>query len=77
MNVLLNFDTNYAQHAAVVIASFCCNNIGSHHFHVISEYIEKAAATKLQTLVGQYNSHLHVHILSADVTKNLPIGKLI
>ena len=75
MNIILTFDNNYCQHAAVVMASICHNNNGNIEFYVVSEYISEDNLSKLTATIESYGCSLHYVKLSFDIIDKLPIGK--
>lgn len=73
MNILLTFDNNYSEHAAVVIASLLLYNKGSQDFYIVSDYISEENRAKLRTTA--LNSKVHFIIIEKSKFKDLPIGK--
>lgn len=76
MNILLTFDNNYCQHAAVVLTSLCMNNINETiSVYVISDYISNENKNKLFEVLKTYNATIQYIIIDKSLTKNLPFGK--
>lgn len=78
MNIVLTFDNNYTQHAAVVIASACYNNKKNITFYVVSDYISEKNLSRLNEIVFQYNCTIKYVQLSLDSLNEIdkfPIGK--
>lgn len=74
MNIVLTFDNNYTSHAAVVIISLCKNNIGCHHFHVITDYISEQNKGSLTTLVQSLGCNISFYAVNIKLLKDFPIG---
>lgn len=74
MNIVLTFDNNYTSHAAVVIISLCQNNIGCHHFYIISDYISKQNKGSLMTLVESLGCNISFYDVDMNLLKDFPIG---
>lgn len=75
MNIVLTFDNDYTSHAAVVITSLCLNNIGNHHFHVITDYISNENKDALVALVNSFKCTLTIYPVNINLLKDFPIGK--
>ncbi len=76
MNVLLTFDDNYCQHAAVVLASLCKNNTQeSISVYVITDYISETNKDKIGDILKCYNATIQYIIIDYSSTKDLPFGK--
>lgn len=75
MNVLLTFDNNYSQHAAVTIVSFCYHNKGKHNFYVLSDGIDNSNQHILESLAKKYDSTILFISIDANMMAKFPIGK--
>lgn len=75
MNIVLTFDNNYCQHAAVVITSFCQNNHDSNNIFVVSDYISDENKSKIESCVNGTQTHIIYIKIDATLYSNFPIGK--
>lgn len=73
MNILLTFDNNYSSHAGVVIASFVSNNVGSHNFYIVSDYISEDNKRKLKECAP--TSHFYYIGIDKHLAEMFPMGK--
>lgn len=61
INIIFATDENYAQHAAVAIASILCNTAypSNIHFYIIDDNIDDDNKNKLQNTVLKFNSNIN------------------
>lgn len=75
MNLLLTFDNDYAQHACVVLASFCSNNDGEHWIYVVSDYLSKSNKERFAIMSNKFHFHITFLIIDKNLVRDFPIGK--
>lgn len=75
MDILLTFDNDYSQHAAVVMASFCSNNPGHHVFYIISDRIDDTNRRNLLATADSFDAKAEFFYIGTELINNFPLGK--
>lgn len=74
MDFVLTLDNGYCQHAAVVMASICLNNIGKHRFYVISDCINYLNKRKFSSLSDLLKCDINFIFIEKEKFDDFPIG---